>query len=200
MDQGIQGLGQRADVTGRHEQAALLVLYHFRDAADARGDAGAAEAHGFEDAEAEALGVGGEEANVGGLEIVLDGVDFLADDDAVVQTEAPDFRGERREGLAGENEELEVSRGRTRATVSSRRSMRLTGRRLEEWTSSTSSPRPSSRRTAVGRAAGRAGREKVVDDLDRAVEVEQAPGFALRNSETAVTASDCASAWRMAGP
>ena len=52
-------------------------------------------------------------------------------------------------------------------------------RRLDECTTTTSSPRPSSRRTSSRRAAGRARGEEVVDDLDRAVEVEHALGFAL---------------------
>src|SRR3989454_3361155 len=107
VDQGLQRLGERGDVAGRHEQAALVVLHHLRDTADARGDARTAEAHGFEDAEAEAFGVGGVEADVGDLKIVLDGVDLLADDHAVGEAEAPHVAGERRKRLAGENEELE---------------------------------------------------------------------------------------------
>src|SRR3989441_8914001 len=79
VDQGLQRLGERGDVAGRHEQGALVVLHHLRDTAHARGDARAAEAHRFKDAEAEALGVGSVEADVGDLKIILDGVDLLAD-------------------------------------------------------------------------------------------------------------------------
>src|SRR3989449_8632845 len=107
VNQGLQRIGERCDVAGRHEQSALVVFHHLRDAAHARGDARAAEAHGFEDAEAEALGVGGVEADVSDLKIILDGVDLLADDHAVGQAEAPYVAGERCERLAGENEGLE---------------------------------------------------------------------------------------------
>src|SRR5437870_10902325 len=107
VDQGLQRRGERGDVTGRHEQAALVVLHHLRDTAHARGDARAAEAHGFEDAEAEAFGVGCVEADVGDLKILLDGVDLLADYHAVGQAEAPHVADERCERLAGEDEELE---------------------------------------------------------------------------------------------
>src|SRR5882724_4039020 len=106
-DQGLQRLGERGDVAGRHKQSALVVFHYLRDAAHARGDARAAEAHGFEDAKAEALGIGGVEADVSDLKIVFDGVDLLADDHAIGQAEAPHVAGERRERLAREDEELE---------------------------------------------------------------------------------------------
>src|SRR2546422_9984402 len=79
VDQGPRRLGERGAVAGRHEQSALVVFDHLRHAAHARRDARAAEAHGFEDAEAEALGVGGVEADVSDLKIVFDSVDLLAD-------------------------------------------------------------------------------------------------------------------------
>src|SRR5438552_12122470 len=85
LDQSLQRPGERGDVTGRHEQSARVVFHYLRDASHARGDARAAEAHGFEDAEAEALGVGGVEADVSDLKIVLDGVHLLAHDHAVGQ-------------------------------------------------------------------------------------------------------------------
>src|SRR6185295_12351278 len=145
----------------------------------ARGDARAAEAHGFEDAEAEALGVGGVEANVGDLEIILDGVDLLADDHPVGQTEAPHVTGKWRERLAGEDEELE---GLARAHPGDRLQQEVdalavpqVGRVHHEYFVAEAELTAD----AVGRAAGRAGREEVVDDLDRAVEVEHAPGFSL---------------------
>ncbi len=56
---------------------------------------------------------------------------------------------------------LKASRGRTRAAVSSRRSTRLPWRRVDECTTRTSSPRPSSRRTSSGERLGGRGAKKL---------------------------------------
>src|SRR5216683_1112770 len=145
----------------------------------ARGDARAAEAHGFEDAEAEALGVGGVEADVGDLKIVLDGVDLLADDHAVGQAEAPHVAGERRERLAGEYEELEgLARARARGGLQQEvdaLAVAQVGRvHHDDFVAEAELAAD-----GFGRAAGWARSEKVVDDLDRAAEVEHALGLAL---------------------
>src|SRR5262249_30144206 len=77
VDQALQRAGERAGVTGGDEHAAHIVLHDFRDPADARGDAGAAEAHRLQDAQTKALRVRGEETDVGPLEVLLPVADFF---------------------------------------------------------------------------------------------------------------------------
>src|SRR5204862_6637151 len=171
VEQALPRLRERGHVAGRHEQAALVVLHHLWDTAHARGHAGAPEAHGFEDAEAEALGVGGVEADVGDLKIILDGVDLLADDHAVGQAEAPHGAGERRERLASEYEELEGlarahARGGLQQKVDALAVAKVGRVNHEDFVAETELAADD-----LGRAAGRARSEEVVDDLDRAVEV-----------------------------
>ena len=71
-DQGLHGPGERGGVAGGDEDARDAVLHDLGDAADARRDARAAEAHRLEDAQAEALGIRREQPQVGRLQVVLD--------------------------------------------------------------------------------------------------------------------------------
>src|SRR5215471_13184465 len=126
VDQAFQCLGERGDVTLRHEHAALAVLDDLRNAAYARGDARTAEAHGFEDAKTEALGVRGVEPDVGDLKIVLDRMNLLAHDHALGQAETPYVGRERRERLPGKDEEPErLARMRSGARLGRRGAKKL---------------------------------------------------------------------------
>ena len=107
LNQIFDGAHLFFNIAEGNKLAADLVFDDFGDAADGGRHAGAGEAHGFQDAEAEAFGLGGEQAEVGGLEIVFDVGNIFADDKAVFQAEATDFFYEGGKFSTGENEELE---------------------------------------------------------------------------------------------
>ena len=178
LEQGLQRLGERGRIAGRHEHAALVVLHHFWNPADARGDARAAEAHGLEDAEAEAFGVRRVETEVGDLQIVLDGVDLLADDHAVSQAKAAHVAGERRERFTGENQQLEGAARVNAHDGLEQQVHALAGPEVGGMHHDQLVAEAELAAHSLGRAAGRARREEVVNDLDGAVEVEHALSLA----------------------
>src|SRR5262249_24245691 len=134
--------------------------------AHARGDARAAEAHGLEDAEAEAFGVRRVETDVGDLQIVLDGVDLLADDHAVGQAEAAHVAGERRERLTGEDQELERAARADAYDGLEQQVHAHAGPKVGRMHHDQLVPQAELATDGLGRAAGRTRREEVVDDLD----------------------------------
>lgn len=106
-DEGFDGAGEIVGLRGRNEEPVDVVGDDFGDTADSGADARAAEGHGFEDAEAETFGVGREESDIGGVEVVFDVEDVLADDEAVGDAELLGGELEGREVAAGKDEEFE---------------------------------------------------------------------------------------------
>lgn len=106
-DQRFDRTGEVGGLSGRNEEAVDIVGNDFGDTADGGADAGAAEGHRFENAEAETFGIGGEDGDVGGVEIIFDVEDVLADDEAVGDAELLGGELERCEVAAGEDEEFE---------------------------------------------------------------------------------------------
>src|SRR5215813_10739247 len=161
VDQALQRAGERAGVTGGNEHAAYIVLHDFRDPADARGDTGAAEAHRLQDAQAEALRVGGEEPDVGYLEVLLDVGDLFPDDEPVLELELPHALGVGGKRFPREHEEPEGVAG-----------AEVGGMHDEDFAVHAElAPH------LGGGAARWPGNKEVVDDLDGAAEVEHALGL-----------------------
>ena len=106
-------------------------------------------------------------------------VDLLANDHAVGQSETPHVAHERRERLAGQDEEPErVARLQARdglqQEVDPLARAQVGGVHHEDLVAETELGADD-----LGRAAGPARGEEVVDDFDRAIKVENAPGFLL---------------------
>src|SRR5262249_43164092 len=134
----------------------------------------AAETHGLEDAETEAFGVRRVKADAGDLQIVLDGVDLLADDHAIGQAEATHVPGKRRERFTGQDQELERAawvnaHDGTEQQVHTLAGPQVGGMYHDELIAETELAAD-----GIGRAPGRTRCEEVVDDLDGAIEVEHA--------------------------
>ena len=121
-----------------------------------------------------------EQSQVGGLEVVLD-VDRRARR-TITRPSRPSRWTSSANGAKSSPARmtsLNESRGRMRAAASSSRSIRFTGRRLEQCRIITSSPTPSSLAHLLARAPRRRGVEEVVDHVDRPVDAEQFLGLLL---------------------
>ena len=180
MDQGLERAGKRFDIAGRNQQSAPIVFDHLWDPAHAGRDARAAETHGLEDAQTKALRFRGEQPDVRDLKVVLDVVDLLADDDSVSQAKPPDVLGERRERFPRENEELE---GLARANAGDRLQQEIDAlprAKIGGMDDDDFLPEAEFAAHFAARAARRARGEEIVDDLDRAVEVEHPLGLPLQ--------------------
>src|SRR5262249_61480863 len=120
------------------------------------------------------------EAHVGDLKIILDRVDLLADDHPLGEPEAPNVAYERRERLAGEDEEPEcLARPHTRDSLQQEVDAfaRAQDGRMhyEDFVAQTELAADD-----LGRAAGPMRSGGVADNLDRAVGSEKTRGTPLQ--------------------
>src|SRR3989442_5009796 len=176
VNQVFQRLRERVDVAGRHEQATLGALHHRGNSAHARGDARTAEAHGYENAETEVLGIAGVEADVGDLKRILDRVDLPPDDHALGEAEPLYLADEWRERLAGQDQEPERlarlhARDRLQQEIDALARAQVRRVHHEELVAEAELAADD-----LGRAARAARGKEVVDDLDPAVAVENIAG------------------------
>ncbi len=155
----------RGDVADGAEEAGLAVGDHLGEAADVRGDHRDAAGHRLQRGQAEALGLAGQQEEVGAAQNVGQ-IDALAEALDVVARGRSEGRARSTCGRSGPSPtrrrrvvgERRADAAKTRTTSSTR----LTGRKFETWTM-TGGPRARRRRHGGGEAVGV---DEVRDDVD----------------------------------
>ncbi len=89
-EDGESEIGGGIDVTGRNEEAILAMGDDLGKSADIGGDDGNFASHGFESGEAEGFQLAGKKEEIGGGELLLDGILLAEEEDAGGEIEFAD--------------------------------------------------------------------------------------------------------------